>query len=830
MKISNQILNISQKNGTFLINLDIGKLKIIFLNSGLVRIRYTFEEEFSKDSSYTLVMTAWEDNLDSLLKDERMRVNPFIPKVNETKEFLELRTDEIRMMIEKQPFGISIFNQNGVCLYSDVKEKAFLKDDMGRVYHYTSLDEKDCYYGFGEKAGSLNKAGKRMRMNNIDTLGYDAENADPLYKHIPFYIKLNKENKIACGMFYNNSWQSVFDMGCERSGYWGRYSYFCADGGDIDLFFINGPSISKVVEVYTDLTGKTILPPLYSLGYMGSTMYYTELDSNSDDAIVGFADKAQCKGIPCDGFHMSSGYTTGDDGKRYVFNWNKRRFKDPEKFVRRMKEKGIELSPNVKPGMLQSHFLYNEFVENGAYIMDRDGKNPQVDRYWGGKASFVDFTNKKGRDLWKKHLKEALIKLGITAIWNDNCEYEINDPKAVCDFEGQTCYLEAIRPVIPNMMAYTAYQAVLEEWPDIRPYILNRAGFAGIQRYAQTWAGDNNTSWKSLKFNISTMLGMGLSGVANQGIDVGGFDGPAPEPELLVRWVQNAAFYPRFSIHSCNIDNTVTEPWMYPSYTKLIQSALQLRYSLILYLYSLLYLSSVKGSPVMRPLVYEFQQDLKVYDESHDFMFGPFMLIGSVCEKGIKMREVYLPKSVDWYNWYTRKKYSGGQTIVVDTPLESMPLFFRSGSIIPMIVPGLNMQKGIADKLNILIEPSCESSFTIYEDDGVSNDNKKGVFQRTDISIRRIGRNVEIGFVNDGTYTSSIKEICLEVVCEEAAPLKVNVACGVLKQYLDFGELEQQQEGFYFEPEKRTAFIKYPRPEAEYSIMICFDTKDLISI
>lgn len=130
-------------------------------------------------------------------------------------------------------------------------------------------------------------------------------------------------------------------MGCERSGYWNKYSYFCADGGELDVFFIYGPKIKDVIRNYTDLTGKTALPPKYSLGYMGSTMYYTELDRNSDQAILQFLDKCKAEGIPCDGFFMSSGYTTGENNKRYVFNWNFDRFANPAQFVSQVKEKGL---------------------------------------------------------------------------------------------------------------------------------------------------------------------------------------------------------------------------------------------------------------------------------------------------------------------------------------------------------------------------------------------------------------------------------------------------------------------------------------------------------
>jgi alpha-glucosidase len=546
--------------------------------------------------------------------------------------------------------------------------------------------------------------------------------------------------------------------------------------------------------------------------------------------VLDFVDKANKHDIPCDGFHLSSGYTTGEDGKRYVFNWNKRRFKDPQKFVEQMKKKGIVLSPNVKPGMLVTHPLYDKFKEKEAYILDNKGENPHIDRYWGGKASFVDFTNPAARELWKKHMKEAIISLGITAIWNDNCEYEINDPEAICSFEDQKAAVSTLRPILPNLMALAAYQAVLEMYPDTRPYILNRAGFAGIQRYAQTWAGDNYTSWKSLKFNIPVMLGMGLSGVANQGIDIGGFDGPAPEPELLVRWVQNAAFYPRFCIHSCNTDNTVTEPWMYPSYTHYIREAIKFRYRLIPYLYSLIHEASTVGSPVMRPLLYEFQEDTKVYEESFDFMCGPYLLVAGVFEKGQKQRTVYLPQGSEWYDWDTREKYQGGQEITVETPLDKIPVFFRSGSIIPMSESRNNLQLEKITKLNLLIEPWAKSEFVLYEDDGTSNQYLNGQYCKTHITVANADTHISIAFNSCGNYKSEVTDICLDVVCRDAAPLSIKIDDNKLKAYLDKDEWQKNQEGWYYSAEKRSVQIKYKKPDHSYRVSISFSVKDLISI
>ncbi|MFC5450699.1 glycoside hydrolase family 31 protein [Paenibacillus aestuarii] len=828
MKVSKTLQQVIAGEGYLDIQTDAALYRIYVMNHDVIRVRCTFEEQFGEEASYILATTAWADQLDGIVPDRR-RITALAPDYTDHGTHVLLATERLNVVIHKAPFAIEIQDKEGRVLHADVKERSYVKDDHGRLYHYACMLDDDYFYGFGEKSGQLNKKKRRMRMHNVDTIGYDAELADPLYKHIPFYIKMNGGSQAATGIFYHNAYDSVFDMGCERSGYWTPYSYFCADGGELDYFFIYGPEIKHVVSRYTDLTGKTILPTRYSIGYMGSTMFYTELEHNSDQAILGFMDKCREEDIPCDGFFMSSGYTTGQDGKRYVFNWNYDRFPDPKQFIGDLMEKGAALVPNIKPGMLLTHPHYQEFAASGAYIKDETGDQPEKDRYWGGPASFVDFTNPKGRELWKKHLKASFIELGVTSIWNDNNEYEINNANAQCDFEGKGEAISALRPIMPNLMAQMAKEAIGEVEPNTRPYIVNRAGFAGIQRYAQTWAGDNNTSWKSLKFNIPTILGLGLSGVANQGCDIGGFFGPAPEPELFVRWVQNGIFQPRFSIHSCNTDNTVTEPWMYPSYTRYIRDAIQLRYTLVPYFYSLLYEASVEGSPVMRPLVYEFQQDDKVWEESFDFMLGRSLLVANVIEEGATTRKVYLPRGSEWIDWYSKKRYSGGQTIEVEVDLGSIPMFIRSGAIIPMTPQLKNIHQETVKKLHLLVEASEHGSFELYEDDGVTNNYKNGEYLKTTIQLQA-GKQTKLSFTREGSHTSTVEQMVVDVVCKTIAPVQIQLDGRKLPMFLSQQEWGNAEAGWYYDMESKTARMKYEPLASDYEVIVQFEVKDLISI
>lgn len=831
MKLSSKVQSVENRGDYLAIKTDGAQFQVYLLDNNIIRMRGTFQDEFAPEASYALVKTAWADKTDSLMADERQRVQPLPLDLREDADGYSVSTEKLTLKINREPFGFEICDKAGNVLHKDLPKRSFLQDDLGRSYHYSTMGDHNFFYGFGEKSGELNKFKRRMRMHNTDSLGWNAAKSDPLYKMIPFYIDFDSQLGIASGLYYNNSNDSTFDMDSEHSNYWHRYSYFECDGGDLDVFFIAGPTIKDVVKHYTDLTGKTAMMPKASLGYMGSTMYYTELDKDADQAILDFVDTCKQNDIPCDGFFMSSGYTTGEDGKRYVFNWNKERFPDPQDFVNKLKEKGVLLAPNIKPGMLVTHPLAKDFADANAYIKTPDGQDDQVDQYWGGAAHFVDFTSESGRATWAKFMTKQLLSLGITSIWNDNNEYEINETAAKVEADGVHATIGEVKPIMPTMMAKTAQQAIADYDPNVRPYLINRAGFAGIQRYAQTWAGDNRTSWTNVKYNIPTILGMGLSGVANQGCDIGGFDGPAPEPELFVRWVQNGIFQPRFSIHSSNDDNTVTEPWMYLSYTKYIRDAIQLRYQLIPYFYSLLHEASVTGAPIMRPLVYEFQNDPKTYEESFEFMLGASLLVANVVDKGQTTKKVYLPKGADWYDLTTYHYYNGGQTIEVPVDLGSIPMFLRTGSIIPESKGLMNIHNDTVENLDVLVEPTTASAFQLYEDDGKTMSYKQGNFLTTDISVTPSQHQTLINLHKQGNYDSQLKRYTFRVCCPDIAPLTIELQGQLLAQFLKFDKFNAATEGWFFDGEKRQVIIKFNNvSDSDIKLSIESSVKDLISI
>lgn len=833
MKVCTNAYTVAKKDNYFSVMTNSVEIRILFLTDSILRIRAGFDGDFAEES-YSLVMTAWEDRMDDFLKGRRTRVEAADAVLSDGDREAVIEGRILKVVVEKDPFRICVYDKEGTLLHADIVDLAYMEDSNHRRIHTSEISPEDCFYGFGEKSGSFNKAQKFMSMSPKDAMGYNPRETDSLYKHIPFYIKLNRGTRKAVGYFYHNTCECDFDMGREKSNYWKPHSRYRTDGGDIDLFLIAGPSVRQVVERYTDLTGKSAMLPRYALGYLGSSMYYPELDKDCDDAILDFIDTTREEKIPVDGFQLSSGYCTveTDKGiKRCVFTWNKKRFKDPREFFAQMEKRGVTVSPNVKPGILLIHPRLDEMKAKGMFIKASGSDEPGIGTWWGGKGVFADFTNPSTRTYWKEMLKENVLEYGTSSVWNDNCEYDsLVDKDCRCDFEGKGGTIGQLKSVMSNIMCHITDEAIHETFTNTRPYIVCRSGHCGIQRYAQTWAGDNLTCWDSLKYNIATILGMSLSGVANQGCDIGGFYGPSPEAELMVRWIQNGIFQPRFSIHSTNTDNTVTEPWMYGDCTDYIREAIGLRYQLSPYLYSLMERAHETGLPIMEPMCSAFQEDVKCYEEGVDFMLGDSLLVANVVEKGAVSRKVYLPEGETFYDFYTRSAYEGGRTVELPVDLGSIPLFVRSGAIIPMAEDRLdNLKTQQAEHIRILCAADRDGRFELYEDDGISMDYEKGGCLKTSITMTA-GERTVLDFHQEGHYETAVKTLYLDMIHREKAPYWVKADGETIPHFLHRRKFEDADCGWYYSQRLKSVQIKYPNPKKDYQVIVSFEQFDLIGM
>ncbi|MBI1211246.1 MAG: alpha-glucosidase [Alphaproteobacteria bacterium] len=634
----------------------------------------------------------------------------------------------------------------------------------GRVRHYLARPDSEKFFGLGEVSGDMDRVGRRIRLSGTDALGYSARSSDPLYKSVPFYITYDMKTKTAFGLFYDTLSDCAFDFGCERSNYHGRYRLFEAEHGDLDYYVIAGPEIADVTRRFTWMTGRPAFMPKWSLGYSGSTMSYTDAP-DAQARMDEFLAKCAEHDILCSSFHLSSGYTS-IGAKRYVFNWNRDKFPDPAGFVANYAAHGVKLAPNIKPALLRDHPLYDECAREGFFINDELGQ-PLLVYFWDALGSYVDFTNPRAADWWTAQVRRALLDVGMAATWNDNNEYEFKDPAAEVALFGKPRAAVEMKSLQSLLMLKASRAAQLAHAPEKRPYLVTRAGGAGVQRYAQTWSGDNATAWETVKYNIKMGLSSALSGVSNTGHDVGGFAGPAPDAELFLRWVEFGIFMPRFSIHSWNDDGTVNEPWMHPSITAHVRDLIKFRARLEPYLYDLAYRSHCDYEPMVRPTFFEFPDDPRTFEENDEMMLGSSLLVAPVVEAGQTERRVYLPAGADWYDFWRGEMFEGGREVTVPAVWGKPPFFARAGSIIPANFAEQHFARS-ADERGFFIFPRVagHSDATCFEDDGETFAFVSGRFAQWSVLVEADAA-LRIGVSRSGSFGATPKTVKLVLPVSE---------------------------------------------------------------
>ena len=770
---------INQENNRIDIQCEHGwKLHIFILEEDIFRVAFSQNNKFRVPQTWAIAPN--QSDIDWLGRDrwslELFSLPDFSIITNENS--IEIVTEKLKVIVH-QPLWLEWQYLNGdkwETFVSDRKTSAYLFGiSSNQVSHFLQRSVSEQYYGLGEKAGNLNRHGRRFEMRNLDAMGYDAETTDPLYKHIPFYITHTEE--VSYGLYYDNLASCWFRLGSEIDNYHTYYRSYQAEDGDLDYYMILGPRILDVTKKYTRLTGGTIFGPKWSLGYSGSTMHYTDA-SDAQEQLKKFVDLCDEHSIPCDSFQLSSGYTSIGN-KRYVFNWNYDKVPQPKEMSAYFHNAGMKLAANIKPCLLHDHPRYNEVAKAGLFIKNSESENPETSVFWDDEGSHLDFTNRNTIDWWKNNVKKQLLDYGIDSTWNDNNEFEVWDNNAKCDYFGKGLPIKLIRPLQPLLMMKASYEAQKEYSPNIRPYLISRSGSPGMNRYVQTWSGDNRTSWNTLRYNIKMGLGMSLSGLYNIGHDVGGFSGNKPDPELFVRWVQNGVMHPRFTFHSWYDDKTVNEPWMYPEVTPIIRETIKLRYRLIPYLYNLLWKAHLEHEPILRPTFLDHEWDDNTFNENDDYLLGQDLLVASVVAPGQKTRQVYLPDNqCGWYDFYTHQWFSGKQIITVDAPLEKIPLFIKAGSIIPL--SGKKLKNTLHNNhRELLIMPFLDKGnieSTIFDDDGCSFDYLQDQYFELIITMKCMKNTIELNVSRKGGFVPEYNEIIFRLPIEEQRELIINKA------------------------------------------------------
>lgn len=690
------ILEIKSENGYVL---------ILFYRNDIVRIIMNPKEVPSQATSFAVV------------KDPE----PTDVSLTEDDDELLLATSRLSITIKKEPLLISIYDEQGRLLIEE-SENGMASNAKNEVICYKQMDKADHFYGFGEKTGFLDKRGEVMTMWNSDVYAPHNPEVDALYQSIPYFMTI-RDGK-AHGIFLDNTSKTLFDMKSSTTSY-----SFSAEVGQLDYYVFAGPTPKAVLEQYTTITGRMPLPSKWTLGYHQSRYSY-----KSEQEVRELVNTFKEKDIPLDAIYLDIHYM---DGYR-VFTFDEERFPNPHKLMKDLKEAGIHVVPIVDPGVKEDpeYFVYQEGIKEDYFCKYIEG-NVYYGNVWPGNSAFPDFTNSDVRNWWgKKH--KFYTDMGIEGVWNDMNEPAVfnetvtMDLKVMHDNDGDPKTHRELHNAYGFLMGEATYEGMKRELDDRRPFLLTRAGYAGVQRYSTVWTGDNRSFWEHLQMALPMCMNLGVSGVPFCGPDVGGFAHDS-NGELLARWTQFGTFTPYFRNHSV-LESIHQEPWSFgETYEEVIKKYIQERYVWLPYLYTLFQQASVTGMPVMRPLVLEYPSDKNTFNLSDQFMIGPDVIIAPILTPSTNHRVVYLPEG-NWVNYWTEEKLEGGKHHLVEAALDILPIFIKEGSIITLgTVKSSTETKESELTVHIYPAENKTATFKYYEDDGKSFAYENGKFFECEI-------------------------------------------------------------------------------------------------
>lgn len=663
LSVSNQSLGavkrVEQTGQTLLLHDVNAALEITVVSENILRLRVAPHGTFLPDFSYGR---------------KEAEFAALLPDWQETAEHYVLSLPDFALEIDRENMRTRIRTKDGLVLAEDEAGPNWEENtDYGGYYvHWQRrIAAGECFYGLGDKASDLNLAGHRFVNWSTDAYAFE-RNTDPLYRNIPFYIGL--VNGVAYGIFFDNTYRTHFDFGTDGSS---RLTY-SAEGGELCCYYIHGPHMMDVVKRFSHLTGTHPMPPLWSLGYHQCRWsYYPE--AKVKEIAAGFRDHQ----IPCDAVYLDIDYM---DGYR-CFTWDKEKFPEPERMMRELAEDGFKTVVILDPGIKidPDYDVYKEGVENG-YFCRRGDDYWMEGPVWPGRCQFPDFTNPAVRSWWGDRIA-ALLDEGVAGIWTDMNEPSVfgtgTFPTDVRHYyEGYRGSHRKAHNIYGMQMARATYEGLKKYRPRRRPFVITRSTYAGGQRYASCWTGDNIATWDHLRLANVQCQRMSMSGISFVGSDIGGFTGQ-PDGELFTRWIQLGAFHPLMRGHSAG-DTPSREPWSFGEpYTSICKKFIELRYRLLPYLYSVFWENCRYGFPMLRPVVMMEQDDPTTTWRQDEFTLGDKILVCPVLDQGATSRTVYLPKG-KWYYMGRHEILEGGQESHVEAPLDVMPIFVKAGTVLPL--------------------------------------------------------------------------------------------------------------------------------------------------
>ncbi len=716
--------NMKQVDHGILITAENARIEVLHFSPTVIRIRIN-RPELQTEFSYAVI---------------QQPVGNF-KEITDKQDSVILLTDSLQVVIMKSPFRINFSTLDGTLISRDYQDFS-LSWQGTEVTCYKKMFPAEKFIGLGEKTGPLNRRGNAYVNWNTDIPAYSYRQ-DPLYVTIPFYIGIHDD--VAYGIFLDNSFRTKFNFGASTDD---EFSSFSAVNGELNYYFFGAKNIPGIIRDYTWLTGRMKLPPYWSLGYQQCRWsYYPESE------VLNLASTFREKKIPCDVIYLDIHYM--DNYK--IFTWNKDRFPDPKSMISKINVMGFHLVTIVDPGIkIEKGYLnYDDGIKNDCFVKYPGGKL-YTGSVWPGRCHFPDFTNPKVREWWGKSFS-ALTIPGVEGFWNDMNEpstWGQSIPDVVrFDFDGHHSTIAEAHNVYGLNMSRATFEGTKQLMNGKRPFVLTRAAYAGIQRYSAVWTGDNQATEDDLMMAVRMVNSLGVSGVSFTGPDMGGFIG-TPTNELFARWMSVGVYTPFLRNHA-EINSRRKEPWSFgENIEEISRQWINKRYRLLPYLYSAFYESTQNGMPVARTLAINYPGDEKIYENEfqNEYLFGAEILVAPVSSEKTNCN-VYFPEG-EWYRISNDKLYKGKTEAVVECPLDNLPVFVRSGGIIPLQSVIQNTSEKPSPTLEINVwNGKVPNSFTWYEDDGLTYNYETGQYCRRLISFDPVKKTFTIG-KTEGLFSS----------------------------------------------------------------------------
>ncbi|XP_011184104.1 neutral alpha-glucosidase AB isoform X2 [Zeugodacus cucurbitae] len=765
---------------------------------------------------FTLKIEALEDNTFRLLVDEktplksRYRVTdalksapkPGSIKVQEGDAEFTITSGANKAVVISDPFRIDFYqndvltvsvNAKGLMTFEHLRTKPAANDAADEITDYGAWEEKfnahhdskpygpeavaldfsfpeaDVLFGIPEHADTFalkSTAGTDpYRLYNTDVFEYILDSKMALYGSVPVLYGHGTQRTAA--VYWQNAAETWVDIDTAEKNVVSSIvnfvsgsrktdapaAHFMSESGIIDVFVLLGPSPLDTFKQYTSLTGTAPLPQMWTIAYHQSRWNY-----NNELDVAYVSRKFDEYDIPMDTMWMDIEHT---DGKRY-FTWDQYKFPNPLGMIKNLTAVGRHLVVIVDPHVKRDnhYFFHHDCTERGYYVKTRDG-NDYEGWCWPGAASYTDFFNPEARAYYASQYLPANYKATTTdvMIWNDMNEPSVfNGPEVTMSKDvihyGNWEHRD-VHNLYGHMHALSTFEGLMGRDPNQRPFILTRSHFAGTQRYALIWTGDNMADWGHLQHSIKMCLTEAVAGFSFCGADVGGFFGN-PNAELFERWYQTGAFLPFFRGHA-HLETKRREPWVYGEKTRLIvREALRKRYSYLPLWYTMFYEHEVTGEPIMRPLLTHYPKDKEAFAIDNEFLLQDRLLVRPVIEQGVKKVNVYFPAIDDksngdvWYNIDTLKRFTnvGYESIPVES--DTIPVFQRGGTIIPKkerIRRASTLMKNDPYTLVICLNREGKAEGTLYVDDEKSFDYRNGIhnyikfnFENNKLDVNPIGK------------------------------------------------------------------------------------------